>query len=125
MAVGLATGMGYIGVALIFTVLIAVLNLIFNLSGFGKSDESSRTLKITVPENLDYEGKFEDIFDKYLNSYSYEEIKTSNMGSLYKLTLSVVLKADTSTKKFIDELRTRNGNLDISLGRQVEDMESL
>ena len=125
MDVGLATGMGYIGVALIFTVLIAVLNLIFNLSGFGKSDESSRTLKITVPENLDYEGKFEDIFDKYLNSYSYEEIKTSNMGSLYKLTLSVVLKADTSTKKFIDELRTRNGNLDISLGRQVEDMESL
>lgn len=125
MAVGLATGMGYIGVALIFTVLIAVLNMIFNLSGFGKSDERSRTLKITVPENLDYEGKFEDIFDKYLNSYSYEEIKTSNMGSLYKLTLSVVLKADASTKKFIDELRTRNGNLDISLGRQLEDMESL
>ena len=125
MAVGLATGMGYIGVALIFTVLIAILNLIFNLSGLGKSDESTRTLKITVPENLDYEGKFEDIFDKYLKSYSYEEIKTSNMGSLYKLTLSVVLKADASTKKFIDELRTRNGNLDISLGRQLEDMESL
>jgi uncharacterized membrane protein YhiD involved in acid resistance len=124
MAVGLATGMGYVGVAVLFTIFISVLNLVFNLLKIG-GDENHRTLKITVPENLDYEGKFEDIFDKYLSSYTYEEVKTSNMGSLYKLTLSVVLKAGVSTKEFLDEIRTRNGNLDISLGREIENMESL
>ena len=125
MAVGLATGMGYIGVAVLFTLIISALNLFMNISGFGETGANLRTLKITVPENLDYEGKFEDIFGKYLSSYTYEEVKTSNMGSLYKITLSVVLKADISTKAFLDEIRTRNGNLDISLGRQIENTESL
>ena len=125
MAVGLATGMGYIGLAILFSVVISGINLIFNLGKFGSENESHRTLKITVPENLDYEGRFEDIFEKYLSSYSYEEVKTGNMGSLYKITLSVVLKSGISTKSMLDEIRTRNGNLDISLGRQIENMESL
>ena len=125
MAAGLATGMGYIGIAVLFTVFVAVINLVLNISKFGSGNESHRILKITVPENLDYEGRFEDIFSKYLNSYTYDEVKTSNMGSLYKLTLSVVLKADISTKELIDELRTRNGNLDISLGRELENEASL
>ena len=125
MAVGLATGMGYIGVAVFFTIIISVINVILNVSGFGTAGDSRRLLKITVPENLDFEGRFEDVFDKYLSSYTYEEVKTSNMGSLYKITLSVVLKAGISTKEMIDELRTRNGNLDISLGRQIENAESL
>ena len=125
MAAGLATGMGYIGIAILFTVFVAVLNLILNISKFGSANESHRVLKITVPENLDYEGRFEDIFSKYLSSYTYDEVKTSNMGSLYKLTLSVVLKADISTKELIDEIRTRNGNLDISLGRVIENTDSL
>ena len=125
MAVGLATGMGYIGIAILFSILISVINLILNLTKFGNETETHRTLKITVPENLDYEGKFEDIFDKYLSSYSYDEVKTCNMGSLYKLTLSVVMKTDISSKAFLDELRTRNGNLDISLGRRIDNLDSL
>ena len=125
MAVGLATGMGYIGVAVFFTIIISVINVILNMTGFASAGESQRILKISVPENLDFEGKFEDIFEKYLSSYTYEEVKTSNMGSLYKITLSVVLKAGVSTKAMIDEIRTRNGNLDISLGRQIENMDSL
>ncbi len=125
MAVGLATGMGYIGVAILITVIISLMNLILNISGFGGSDDNHRSLKIMVPENLDYEGKFEDLFEKYLTSYSYEEVKTSNMGSLYKLTLDVVLKNGVSTKAFLDELRTRNGNLDISLGRRIDSIDSL
>ena len=95
------------------------------MTGFASAGESRRILKISLPENLDFEGKFEDIFEKYLSSYTYEEVKTSNMGSLYKITLSVVLKAGVSTKAMIDEIRTRNGNLDISLGRQIENTESL
>ena len=125
MAVGLATGMGYIGVALLFSVMISALNVLLNLVKFGGVNEEYRTLKITVPENLDYEGKFEDIFEKYLSQYNYEEVKTSNMGSLYKITLSVILKQGVSTKAMLDEIRTRNGNLDISLGRQMENCDSL
>ena len=125
MAVGLATGMGYIGVAVFFTIVISVVNVILNMTHLGGTAEHERMLKITVPENLDYEGRFEDIFEKYLSSYSYEEVKTCNMGSLYKITLSVVLKSGISTKSMLDEIRTRNGNLDISLGRQIENMESL
>ena len=125
MAVGLATGMGYIGVAAFFTIIISVINVILNMTGFASAGEFQRILKISVPENLDFEGKFEDIFEKYLSSYTYEEVKTSNMGSLYKITLSVALKAGVSTKAMIDEIRTRNGNLDISLGRQIENTDSL
>lgn len=125
MAVGLATGMGYIGVALIFTVVISFIYIILNVTDFGNFGEHHRTLKITVPEDLDYEGKFEDVFEKYLDDYSYEEVKTTNMGSLYKLTITVTPKAGMSSKKFIDELRTRNGNLDISLGRMVDDRDGL
>ncbi len=125
MAVGLATGMGYVGVAILFTFVISIINLLLNVLKVGAENENHRTLKIMVPENLDYEGKFEDIFDKYLSSYTYEEVKTSNMGSLYKLTLSVVTKPGVSTKAFLDDLRTRNGNLDISLGREIDNMETL
>lgn len=125
MAVGLATGMGYVGVAILFTFVISLINLLLNVLKVGDGNENHRTLKIMVPENLDYEGKFEDIFDKYLSSYTYEEVKTSNMGSLYKLTLSVVTKPGVSTKAFLDDLRTRNGNLDISLGREIDNMETL
>ena len=125
MAVGLATGMGYIGVAILFTVLLSILNLILNISHIGNAGDKYRMLRITVPENIDYEGKFEDIFDKYLSDYTFEEVKTSNMGSLYKITLSVVLKTGASTKALLDEIRTRNGNLDVSLSRQLDSMDSL
>lgn len=125
MAAGLATGMGYIGIALIFSVLVSVINIILNVTYFGSDDKGMRTLKITVPENLDYEGKFDDIFRRYLRSYVYDEVRTTNMGSLYRITLSVLLKDNVSTKEFIDELRTGNGNLDISLGRKIDNMDSL
>ena len=125
MAVGLATGIGYIGVAFIFTLIISIINVILNMSGIGQTNEGNRTLKITIPESLDFEGKFDSTFSKYLDSYTYDEIKTCDMGSLYKLTLSVQMKPDASTKAFLDELRTQNGNLEISLGRVYENSESL
>ena len=125
MAVGLATGMGYVGVAVLFSVVVSLINLLLNVLKFGEAGDNFRTLKITVPENLDYEGKFEDIFNKYLSTYTFDEVKTSNMGSLYKITLSVVMKPNVSNKEFLDELRTRNGNLDISLGRRIDSMDTL
>ncbi len=125
MAIGLATGMGYIGVAVIFTVVISAINVIMNTFGNGQGNESHRMLKITIPENIDYEGKFEDVFEKYLDGYTYDEVKTCDMGSLYRMTLTIRLKAGISTKAFLDELRARNGNLEISLGRPYENTEAL
>ncbi|MBP5385426.1 MAG: DUF4956 domain-containing protein [Lachnospiraceae bacterium] len=125
MAVGLATGMGYIGVALLFSLLVSGIHLILNLLDAGSTAGGMRALKITVPENLDYEGKFDDTFRKYLKSYTYEEVRTTNMGSLYRITLSVLLKDRVSSKAFLDELRSQNGNLDISLGRIADSPEAL
>ncbi|MCR5508751.1 MAG: DUF4956 domain-containing protein [Lachnospiraceae bacterium] len=125
MAAGLATGMGYIGVAIFFSLIISVINMLLNILDPGHDPKGLQTLKITVPENLDYEGKFDDIFNRYLRSYSYDEVRTTNMGSLYRITLSVLLKDNVSAREFIDELRTGNGNLDISLGRMVDSVDSL
>lgn len=125
MAVGLAAGMGYIGIAAIFTLVISGLMLILNLTGIGQSNKQERVLKITVPENLDFEGRFDNIFDKYLDKYTIDEVKTSNMGSLYKISYHVVTKANISVKAMMDELRAGNGNLEISLARQVTGMDEL
>ena len=121
MAVGLAAGMGYIGIAAIFTLVISGLMLILNLTGIGQSNKQERVLKITVPENLDFEGRFDNILDKY----TIDEVKTSNMGSLYKISYHVVTKANISVKAMMDELRAGNGNLEISLARPVTGMDEL
>ncbi len=125
MAVGLAAGMGYVGVALLFAVAVSAINMILKALRFGGADTGVRLLRITVPEDLDFEGCFEDIFRKYLKEYTYDEVRTTNMGSLYRLTLSLTMKDGVSSKDFLDELRTRNGNLDISLGRMIEAADTL
>ena len=125
MAVGLACGMGYIGIAAVFSVAVSGLQLLLGLTRFGAEDKSIRRLRITVPENLDFEGRFETVFRKYLKEFTYDEVKTANMGSIYKLTLSVTLKEGASSRKMLDELRTLNGNLEISLGRMIEAPDAL
>ncbi|MCR5556198.1 MAG: DUF4956 domain-containing protein [Butyrivibrio sp.] len=119
MAAGLATGMGYIGVAAMFTVIIALANLILSGMDFKGSCPEEKTLKITVPESLDYEGIFDDIFSNYTDKAELEEVRTSGMGSLYKLTYKIVLRQKASTKGMIDEIRQRNGNLEITCSRPV------
>lgn len=117
MAIGLATGMGYVGLAVIFFAVMAVYCIILTTIRFGGSRENERQLKITIPENLDYDGVFDDLFDKYTSTYSLDKVKTSNMGTLYELTYRIVLKDEHRTKEFMDELRIRNGNLNIVCGR--------
>ncbi len=119
MAIGLADGMGYVVLAAISFVIISAVILILTVSGFGKAPASERSLKITIPENLDYEGLFDDVFEKYARSYSLEKVKTSNMGTLYELQYSIVLKGDSVPKQFLDELRCRNGNLNIACSREI------
>lgn len=117
MAVGLATGMGYVVLAALFFLVMAVFVLTLSRLRFGCGDENERELKITIPENLDYEGLFDDLFQRYARSARLEKVKTSNMGTLYELDYRVVLKAGGVPKEFLDELRCRNGNLNIVCGR--------
>lgn len=117
MAIGLATGMGYVALAVFFFLVMAAFVLLLTCLRFGGGNGQERELKITIPENLDYEGLFDDLFQKYTRSARLERVKTTNMGTLYELHYSVVLKGERIPKEFLDELRCRNGNLNIVCGR--------
>lgn len=121
MCTGLITGVGYIAYALLFTVIMCAVLILAQLVSVKRSNtDRRRILKITVPEDLDYEGIFDDIFDGYTSSHTLVGVKTSNMGSLYRLTYELTLKDAKSAKAFIDSLRVRNGNLEISLLRHAD-----
>ena len=125
MAVGLATGMGFIGVGALFAVIMILLNILYSAILFGGKRGETQELKITSPEGLDYYDLFDDLFEKYAEKSELVRVKTASMGSLYQLTYSVTMKDKAEQKAFIDELRCRNGNLDISLGRPVTPKEEL
>lgn len=95
----------------------ALFVLVLTSLHFGGGDEHERELKITIPETLDYDGLFDDLFEKYTRSARLERVKTTNMGTLYELHYRVVLKTERIPKEFLDELRCRNGNLNIVCGR--------
>ena len=118
-AIGLATGMGYVALAAAFFAIMAVYALALTAFRFGAGREDERELKITIPENLDYDGLFDDIFEKYTGEAELERVKTTNMGTLYELSYKIVLTDAHSCKAFMDELRTRNGNLNITCGKPV------
>lgn len=113
MAVGLATGMGYLWVAAIFTIIMLLFTFIYNLTGFGNAPKCDRELKITIPENIDYTELFDDLFKEYTTSAQLMRVRTTNMGSLFQLIYRIRLKDPNKTKEFIDAIRCRNGNLDI------------
>jgi len=119
MAIGLATGMGYVAAAALFFVIMAGFLLLLQTLRFGAAGENVRTLKITIGENQDYDGLFDDLFRQYTSLSELERVKTSNMGTLYELEYRVVLKDEHRLKAFLDELRCRNGNLNIVCGRPV------
>lgn len=119
-AAGLALGMGFIAYAVLFMVITGL--VLFLLTRFNiferKNAECNKLLKITIPESLDYETVFNDLLDKYTKEHKLIQIKSVNMGSMFKLTYAITLKNIKEEKEFIDELRIRNGNLEISLLRQ-------
>lgn len=115
LAVGLTCGMGYIGYAFIFTIVLCALTLILDATKFSMPKTKTSKLKITIPEDLNYDGIFDDILNKYTNSWKIETIRTRDFGSLFELHYIIQMKLDANQKKFIDELRCKNGNLNISL----------
>lgn len=115
LAVGLTCGMGYIGYAFIFTIVLCALTIILDATKFAMPKTKTSKLKITIPEDLNYDGIFDEILDKYTNSWKVETIKTRDFGSLFEIHYIIQMKLDANQKKFIDELRCKNGNLNISI----------
>ena len=127
MAVGLACGMGYPVFATVFAVLMCLVILLLTVLNFGghKNTQLRKVLRITVPEDLDYTGVFDDLLSKYTSQAELIAVKTTNLGSLNRLTYALVLKKAGTEKALIDELRCRNGNLEISISVQTQDEREL
>ncbi|MEQ8153312.1 MAG: DUF4956 domain-containing protein [Clostridiaceae bacterium] len=115
LAIGLSCGMGYIGYAVIFTIILCALMVLLEKTSYAKPDGKNMELKIMVPEDLNYEEAFDEILNKYTTSWCIENIKTKDFGAVFELTYLIKLQENANKKNFIDEIRCRNGNLKISL----------
>lgn len=117
MGAGLIAGMGYLAFALLFTAIMSVMNVVFNRMDFTnqRNGQRYRTLSIMIPESLDYTGVFDEVLRHYTTDYTLTRVKTTNMGSLFRLSYDLTLRSDASEKELIDQLRCRNGNLEIML----------
>lgn len=125
MAIGLATGMGFIVLAVLFTIIVAFVNVGYVLSPFGKQKEPEKTLKIIIPDDLEYDGVFDDVLKRYTDEHELTMVQTTNMGSLFLLEYAVRMKQPGTEKRMIDELRCRNGNLKITCGRAAASKDVL
>ncbi|MBR1563069.1 MAG: DUF4956 domain-containing protein, partial [Ruminococcus sp.] len=117
MAVGLATGTDQLAVAAMLAVGVGLIYIIYSFIPIGNSNKQLKQLTVTIPESLDYDGAFDDIFNTYTSSHELVSVKTTNMGSLFKLKYEVTFNSSSDEKKLIDEIRTRNGNLEIMCAR--------
>lgn len=116
MTVGLGTSLGYIAFAIVFTIFVCAVHFILQQMNFAEKKTETRELRITIPENLDYEGIFDDIFQRYFEKWELVRVKTSNLGSMYELCYHILIKENVKQKEMMDELRCRNGNLTIICG---------
>lgn len=113
MAVGIATGMGYVAYAGIVTGVMAVVYIVLSLIPTLKAGGNVKKLRVIVPEDVDYTTVFEDVFNKYTKSVVLKKVKTTGLGSMYELTYDIVITDIKNEKQLIDEIRIRNGNLTV------------
>lgn len=121
MGTGLVCGMGYLGFAVLFAIILGLAMLIYTLTDIGRQSDKARLLRITIPEELNYTEVFNDIFEKYTSSHKLVQAKTTNLGSMFKLRYEIVLKNIDDEKKLIDDIRVRNGNLEVAVYNGRED----
>ena len=124
MTAGITMGVGFIWLSVIFTVIALIAYVLISMSGLGGGRHGEKELKITIPEGLNYPHLFDDIFKKFTRSCRLVRVRTTNMGSMYQLTYLVVMSNDDEEKEMIDEIRCRNGNLDIVCGMVPDEGES-
>ncbi len=127
MGAGLICGMGYLGFAVLFTVVMCIIFVLYNRLDFGAKKNAStyKTITIVIPEDLDYTEIFDDVFKCYTTEFDLARVKTTNMGSLFKLTYNIVLKDVKDEKAMIDTIRCRNGNLEITVSKQETTVNEL
>lgn len=126
MAIGLATGMGYAGFIVALSLIVAVALLILYSVPFAEKPKAAeRDLKVTIPEDLDYPHLFDDLFKNFAHSANLESVRTTTMGSVYELRYRLVLKDTNHEKDLIDEIRVRNGNLPVVLGKAATNRDEL
>ena len=127
MGAGLITGMGYLGFAFLFTAIMCAVFIVYNRLDFGtkKNAATYKKLSVTIPEDLDYSEVFDDIFEQYTREHELEKVKTTNMGSLFRLTYNISLKDPKAEKEMIDKIRCRNGNLEITVSKQENESAQL
>lgn len=113
MGAGLVAGMGYLGYAFLFTIVLCLMFAIYNILSAKVS--CTRVLSVTIPEDLNYTSIFDEVFSRYLSRYELTRVKTTNMGSLFRLTYNITLKESKSERELINEIRVRNGNLEVSV----------
>lgn len=120
MGAGLIAGMGYLAFAVLFTLVMSAVVTLYNRLDFGcrKNAEAFKTLTVTIPEDLNYTGIFDDIFSEFTLSHELTRVKSTNMGSMFKLTYNITLRDVKREKEMIDKIRCRNGNLEIAVSRQ-------
>lgn len=120
MGAGLIAGMGYLAYAALFSLILGLVGILCHKFSFGEKRGAckDKTLRITIPEDLDYTHVFDDLLNQYTTAFEVVSVKTTNLGSLFKLTYNVTLKNVAEEKELIDALRCRNGNLEISMSRQ-------
>ena len=117
MSAGLLAGAGYVGYSIVFTISIGIIYTIYNTIRLNNKNKhySTRILKITIPEDLNYSNLFDDLFSKYTLNYRLSRVKTMNMGSMFRLTYEITMKDMDQEKEMIDAIRCRNGNLEVSI----------
>ena len=125
MTIGIICGTGYIGIAVLFTLIVCAVRMFLSFVKYGECDGQMRYLKITVPENLNYDEAFEEVLDNYCSSYEIEKVKTLSLGSLFRVDYSIVMKDTSKIKAMIDDLRIRNNNLEIVCGKEAVSKEEL
>lgn len=127
MGTGLLTGMGYIGFGFVFAVVMSFVVALYNRFDFGSQKNALRykTIRIAIPEDLDYTKVFDSVFEAYTDKYEFVRVKSFNMGSMFRVTYNLTMKKDANEKEMIDMLRCRNGNLEITLSKQDNSVDEL
>jgi flagellar biosynthesis protein FliQ len=121
LAVGLACGMGYIAYGILFAIILCLVMVILSITKYAKPKVPTMQLKITIPEDVDFQNCFDDILEEYTQTYKVQRVKTTDFGSLFEIAYVIQPKDDMNQKAFIDELRCRNGNLSIVLNTKVNE----
>ena len=116
MACGLACGLGYVTFAIMFAVVIIIMLVILSVTSFADRNAGRKQLRITIPENLNYTDAFDEVFKKFVVHRELTKVKTTNMGTMFELTYIVEMAPKADEKSFIDAIRVKNGNLNITLG---------